>query len=423
MYGNYMIQNGQYGVDPIPQLSAIGTPTSLGSSLYGGSSFAKPDVAGVAYRAGQLGNDVDSFSNLAGKFGILGSIMGFGAQMIDKAVNFDMQERLLSEERAYNSPAALMRRMAAAGINPNAAAQGIAGSPGYASFGAPQVNGGTNPMSSLADILANSVNTSLNANVLRNTASNIEADTNYKNSLNVEQTVKNQYADAMHNETLKNMIYRNQIDKSSAQIIAADAKYAEANAFANWQTTCMNLSKIASEVKLLDQKYYTEMAQTYATLMAGNLSSAQIHKVFSDIGVNNATIREIEKRTANIEADTLLKGRTMKESEARTTAQEIQNKFQQEYYSLFENTGWDMNSDVDMNVYRMMMNGETENYKRFMHGMNVYIGEQGNANARGNRYKMDNLIDIYKTIVSAAIPLASPPSGGNNYYISPSGKR
>ena len=413
MYSNYMLGNPQYGVGYLSPIAA--GPLSL-STNYGPASLPprmQPNIddSYLNYLEG-ASQYADAVEGLATKGSLIGSLIGFGSKLVNDTINFNRQYELQSRQNAWNSPQEQMQRMIAAGINPNAAAQGIAGAP---NVGSPaSFTPGQNSMPDLASLLGNSVNTDLDANVLRATEANIKADTKNKESVTVGQNISNAWANQEHAANLRKAEAEGWFTEETAKIVAADAKYADANAFAKWQTTCENLRKIANEADVLAQAYYTEMAKTYATMMAGDLSAAQIRKVFSDIGVNNATIRLIEKQVDNVQADTLLKGQEMKESEARTTAQNIQNKFQQDYYDIWQNAGWDMNSNVDANIYRMLMNGETENYKRFFNGMNVYFGEQNNASMRGARPRFEGYMDIFKTIVSI-LPLGNPPA--NNYTI------
>lgn len=396
MYSNYMLNVPQYGVDPVPQLSPKGFLGELTSSLQENMNADVPLGRQQVLQADSFTNE--GLSPIAG--GLLGFMGNSFSQALSQYMQYQTQTGLMDRANSYNSPSAMMRRMVEAGINPNAAAQGIAGAPGAGASQTPSV-GLTSNNADLADLLANSTNTALGADVLRAEAAEKNANAKYTRSQTFEQDIRNKYADLMHNETLKNLVYRNQIDREQATIIAADAKYAEANAFANWMTTCKNLEKIAAETKVLEEKYYTQMAETYSTLMAGNLSAAQIKKVFSDIGVNAAIIRKIESDIKVNDAEVLLKGQQIKESEARTIAQNIQNQFQQDYYDLWQNTGWDMNSSVDMNMYRMIENGEIENYERFLKGMSTYIYTQGDARSKGKDYTYDKLIDVFSILTRA----------------------
>ena len=303
---NYMLNTPQYGVLDNPYMN-----------------YAQPKDYSQADWNSMVSNAIVGENTAPDLSPFRGSILGFlgntFGQAISQYMQYSTQRNLMDRANAYNSPKEMMKRMVEAGINPNAAAQGIAGAPGAGASSTPAA-GLTSNNANLADLLANSVNTALNADVLRSEAGLNNANAEYTKSQNVEQQVRNRYADLEHNETLKNLVYRNVIDKSQGEIIAADAKYAGANAYAHWMTTMETLRKISNEADVLDQKYYTEMANTYATMMAGNLSEAQIHKVFSDIGLNNAQIAKISKECENIAADTLLKGQQMSESEAPTAA-------------------------------------------------------------------------------------------------------
>lgn len=100
---------------------------------------------------------------LASLIPFIGPMIGAIGNIAGTAMQNETQERFYNE---YMSPAARMAQMRAAGINPNAAAQGISGS------SASQMNAAapTSAFSSLGEQLGNSVNTAL-------TAENIAANT------------------------------------------------------------------------------------------------------------------------------------------------------------------------------------------------------------------------------------------------------
>lgn len=402
MYSNYMLNNAQYGVglDPIP---FNGLQNSYGPGMLPGRMPVQVSDAGLD----KIEEGKSLFGDAA-KGSLIGGMLGFGSKLVNDIINFNAQYELQSRQNQWNSPQEQMQRMVAAGINPSAAAQGIAGVPNVGA--AATFTPGQNSMPDLATLLGNSVNTDLNANVLKNTATNIAADTKLKESQDVGQNISNAWANKEHAAALNKMIADGDISKANAQIIGADAKYADANAYAKWMTTVQTMRKIGAEVDVLKQQLFTEMAKTYATFMAGSLSEAQIHKVFSDIGVNNATIAKLAAETSNLDADTLLKGAELKEVDARRIAQEIQNKFQNEYWNIWQNSGWDMNSNVDMNVYRMAMNGELDELERFGHGMNIYVGGLGDAKAKGKDFLVSSLNDVFRNLVIGMIGIKMPMS-------------
>ena len=85
---------------------------------------------------------------------IMGELTGYNAQQRE----FQQQEYLLEKEQAWNSEEARMRRMKAAGINPNVAASGIAGGSSNASAPAvPSAAGGAAAGLSAASQLAGTI--------------------------------------------------------------------------------------------------------------------------------------------------------------------------------------------------------------------------------------------------------------------------
>lgn len=139
---------------------------------------------------------------------VYGTIIGTAMNMIGKGIDMGMQTRnqksLMDYQHQLNSPSTMMAEMRRAGINPAAAAQGIAGAPG-----AGAVAGGSAAMSqgtpSLIDTLANSENTQLGAEAMRaeiNKNKQITKGIEYENTIkSIEAGTYGEYRDF----ELKNM--------------------------------------------------------------------------------------------------------------------------------------------------------------------------------------------------------------------------
>lgn len=103
-----------------------------------------------------FGAGLSGFGDLASLMPGIGPLIGAGMNMLGTFMQNRQQEAFFNQ---YMSPAARMQQMRDAGINPNAAAQGISGA------SAPQMNAAapTSAFSGLGEQLGNSVNTALTA--------------------------------------------------------------------------------------------------------------------------------------------------------------------------------------------------------------------------------------------------------------------
>lgn len=120
---------------------------------------------------------LSAMSGLASMVPVVGPMLGAGMNLIGQLMQNRQQERFYND---YMSPAARMAQMRAAGINPNAAAQGISGS------AAPQMNAAapTSAFSSLGEALGQSVNTGLTAGNIAAQTKNLETQTKGQDLMN-----------------------------------------------------------------------------------------------------------------------------------------------------------------------------------------------------------------------------------------------
>lgn len=315
---------------------------------------------------------------------ILGALANFGSTVYQNR----QQEYFYNK---YMSPAARMAQMRAAGINSNAAAEGIAGS------SAPQMTAATpnNAFGALGEALGNSANTALTADVLHSEARKNNSEAGLNDSLNTEKTITNKYLDRMQSAALNKLRQEGRIDESTANMLAVDEAYKPATAYANYSQLMLNLGKTATELELLSANIVHEYAAAYQAMMAASLSEAQIHKVFSDIGVNNAMIEKISHECNEIDARTAATYQEINESTARTTLIGIQTKFQQDYYDIWQNTGFNWNSDVEKSIVGAWANMHQDEATRMQKGLKQYIRSLGDARSESKDYTFDKLIDIY----------------------------
>lgn len=114
----------------------------------------------LQYGVSSSGSAMSGLSGLASMMPVVGPVLGAGMNMLGTFMQNRQQEAFYGD---YMSPAARMAQMRAAGINPNAAAQGISGS------AAPQMNAAapTSAFTGIGEQLGNSVNTMLTADSIR----------------------------------------------------------------------------------------------------------------------------------------------------------------------------------------------------------------------------------------------------------------
>ena len=364
---NYMFDMSQYGVNMPSQSS---TPTGL-----------------------NLGSLVSSLGGSA-----IGAGLNFASQMMQNR----QQEYFYNQ---YMSPSARMAQMQAAGINPNLAAQGISGA------SAPQMTAAapTNAYTGIGEQLGNSVNNALTASAIKAEINKTNAETKLTESLNVEKTTTNKYLDHMQQATLENLVNQGTISKHQANIIAVDDYYKGAEAAAHLEQTYLAIDKMAAELKNAEQEYFNLLAQEYATMMAGDLSKAQINKVFSDIGLNNAMIERIAHEVDNLDASTMATMQSISESQSRERVNRVAAQYQEKVLSVWTNSDFDMNSDVNSNFQRLCMEGKIDQAKTLLQGTEAMILNQGEARFHSKDYNMDKLIDVvgFATRLGSASILSS----------------
>lgn len=342
---------------------------------------------GVSMPQPNTGAALQGLSGLASMIPGVGAFVGAGMNMLGTYMQNRQQERFYNE---YMSPQARMAQMAAAGINPNAAAQGISGS------AAPQMAAAapTSAFTGIGEQLGNSVNTALTADAIRAGIRKTDAETDLTNSLNTGKQIENKYADAMQSATLRNLVNQGTISEHQANIIAVDDYYHGAEAAAHLEQTYVALEKMAAELQNEQQQYFNLLAQEYATMQAGALSEAQIHKVFSDIGLNNAQINKIAHECENIDASTMAITQNISESQARERLTRANAQYQEKVNNTWSNSGWNVNSDVNGNFQRLCMEGKIDQAKNILNGTKAMILNEGEATFKRKDYKFDKLVDV-----------------------------
>lgn len=361
---DYVDPNRYAGMYSAPQNTSVGAPSAFSQWMWNN------------------GDDLMSFFNP-----ILGAGAGAAGNILSQVFQNRVQERFYNQ---YQSPEARMAQMKAAGINPNAAAQGISGA------GAPAMSAAapTNAFSSLGELVGNSANSMLSARVLRSEAEKNTAEANLTKSIDFEQNVKNRYADAQQKATLDKLVSDGRVSRSFANMAAVDEAYKPANAFANSQQLMMNLKRTAGEINELSARVLSEYAQVYKAMADAALDQAQIRKVFSDIGLNDAMIERIAHENAEIDSRTAFNYQGINESKARQAALEIQNRFQQDYYDIWQNTGFNWNSDIEKSIVGAYSNLDIKAGDRMMHSLGAYIEGTGYSRSMSADYTIDKVLGL-----------------------------
>ena len=128
-------------------------------------------------------------------------------------------------------------------------------------------------------------------------------------------------------------------------------------------------------------------------MQAGQLSEAQIHKVFSDIGLNNAQINKIAHEVEGIDASTMATMQSISESQARERLTRVQAQEQEKYLSIWNNSGFNMKSDVNANFHGMIANGDIDGATKILKGTEAMILNEGKANFKRKDYMFDKSME------------------------------
>lgn len=338
------------------------------------SDWQMPGAQAVGDR---IGSGLANFLSLTNP--IAGNLLGFGMNLLGSALQFNQQEktqRALYED--YMSPQSRMRDMQAAGINPAAAAQGIAGS-SPSMPAAPSMP--SSPVPDLGNNLAQSENVRLQQEVQAANIENTQANTDYIRSKDQGQMIDNAYAEARQMATLRNMKLQGDISQVNFQMLEQDSYYHGAEAYQHFQQTMFATQQMSAQLQIMEQDFYNKMAEYNVFLTQAGLNSAQINKVYSDIGLNSAMINQINANVRNLDADTLLKGAQYDEQKIKVDMMEAKNYFVQDALQVFKNTGFNIYSPVNQNFLYLSAQGKTKEAEAFMG--NVYDFSRGQYGAKG----------------------------------------
>lgn len=333
-----------------------------------------------------------ALGSLAGLIPGVGGILSTGMNLIGMHIQNKEQERMYQQ---YQSPQARMQQMVAAGINPNTAAQGIAGS------AAPSMQAANAPdMSGLGEQVGNSVNNALQAELMKSEIQKNEADASLIDSRNTGQQIANVWANKEHAAALRKLVADGEISKANAKIIGADAEYAEANAYEKFQQTMMNTQIMVQELQNMQQEYVNMMAQYDVMLSQIGVNQAERAKIFSDIGVNNAMIGKINAETSNVMADTALAWQTMDMNRITNDINKVTLAFKQDVLKTMQLYGYRDDLSVQGNYMRMIAQGRRDDADRLMSDTYQYVT---GATTTGKYASQDNARKWISNITGAVM--------------------
>lgn len=147
---------------------------------------------------------------------LIGSTVGFGLNLLGTGIQNSVNEAIYN---SHYSPAARMREMRAAGINPNAAANGISES-SASEYGAASMSEGNGVASNITDLLGGSVNSEVNAR-------NINANTRHTEQLTEREKVGTLFDSASFKSRLEQIASSNRWNDAQTEQMRSFIKYAD----------------------------------------------------------------------------------------------------------------------------------------------------------------------------------------------------
>ena len=217
-------------------------------------------------------------SGLAG----LATLAGAGVNFMTSYINRKNDLYMLKYQNEYNSPKNMMKRLLEAGINPNAAAQSIAGAPGYGNMAPADASSVSSLMpNDLGSALGQSVNNALTADLIKSNIAKNQEDTR-------GQKIQNDYEETT---------FETRVQQALNEGIITEAQAKNAKLFAE------------KYPELLDLQYEQAVAQLDKT-------REEKKKIEKDIEVSDKQIEQMEANIKKLEQDV----RTAKSQEAKNYA-------------------------------------------------------------------------------------------------------
>ena len=189
----------------------------------------------------------------------LGASVGGAANIAAMIYQNTYNERMYNQ---YMSPKAQMAQMRAAGINPAASAQGIAGGSSTAIAPAASATEGAGIAGNLAELVGNSFNSALGAK-------NIESDTNKNNAETKGQEIQNDFNNQTFDERVAAIAKQNEWTDEQVKQMQAFNKYADD--LYNW-----NSQKAKQDVFNAEKQWELYESQIKKNEKEADLAEAQV---------------------------------------------------------------------------------------------------------------------------------------------------
>ena len=331
------------------------------------------------------GNALSALGGLASGIPLIGSVISAGMNLFGQKMQNDHQMEMWRLNNEYNSPQAMMERMKAAGINPNAAAQGISGAPAAGAATMPQAAQAPD-LSSVGAALGNSVNNALSAEIMRADVEqrdaqteNIKTDTKLKESQNVGQQIENQNRQDVIDKTLRQMDDKHVIDNHTSHMLANDSALSDILFTGKITQFWMN-------VAMMGQDLLNAQAEHENIL-------AEINRRYSEASLNLQYASESSARERNVDKDT-----EIKEENRRYMA------FRRNMITKYH---FDPESSTEQNIAFAMSIGDYETAAAWSNGL-------GRLQADANGFKVDkeNILNQENMGLQGIIGMAKYFMGG-----------
>lgn len=329
------------------------------------NSFNSVPGSGVASSGASILGSLAS-----GASGLLGSVASGLFNMWNQSKQRDWEEEMWNKENEYNLPENQVQRFLDAGINPAAAVNSVLGQNGSVSATAPDNPGSGNVMGDLGPLFANSANSYMErllmqSDIDKNTsdAAKSQSEKNLIDSQNVEQQAKNKYAEESYKSALNKLVADGRISESNARILESSEYYKKEGARVEYEQQLQTLGNSKQQFKNLEQQMYHEMASTYLAMQQAGLAQAEINKVYSDIGLNNAQIEQISHNISNIDAEAASTWKDVDRKAIENGLLEIQQKYAKAAEDAFDQSGININDPLWSNVVRLCSTGKEEDFE------------------------------------------------------------
>lgn len=218
----------------------------------------------------------------AGLGSLIAQAFGGLSSMASAQENYRNAMSMMEYQNEWNSPKSQLERAKAAGLNPNAVAQTIAGSPGFGNMAQADAASLPNAVPDLGAMIGNSVNSALNAEFIKSNTRNTNEDTRGKKLDN----------------DLKDATFDTQVQQAVDEGIITHAQAENAKLFAEKYPELLDLSLEQAREDL-------------------NKTREEIKKIQKDIEVSDQNIAESKKRIDKLEQDI----KTAKSQEAKNYAE------------------------------------------------------------------------------------------------------